>query len=237
MLRRYANKSRTCWAVRLSSNPSGMSDFSAGPHRVDRVRSRVASWPSLSRRMTTFLSCSTITPERMRPSRRGDDRADESFANLGAGIDDVQEHRLEIVATVGCQVGAELSSLAEKRMTPGALLFKDLLAGLGNSGSFTNRRRRSDRSWRDARLSRRVSTGPHRRVIDAVDRGIAEQHQLFDDLARNAMSVDCPDLDGFEEFDCPRLDATASKLWAAASTSSVMLEQALITAEGMAGSS
>ena len=48
--------------------PSGIRDFSLGRIVSIALRSSVASWPSLSRRMTTFLSCSTITPERMRPS-------------------------------------------------------------------------------------------------------------------------------------------------------------------------
>ena len=69
---------------------------------------------------------------------RGDDRADESFANLGAGVDDVEEHRVEVVAAVGGQVGPDLSSLAEESMTAGTLLVEDLLARLGNARAGTD---------------------------------------------------------------------------------------------------
>ena len=97
----------------------------------------------------------------------GDDGADESFANLGAGVDDIQEHRLQIVAPVSGQVGADLSSLAEERMATGALLVKDLLAGLGDSGpSRMTEARRSMRACSSADrggLDRAPQTGGHDR--------------------------------------------------------------------------
>ena len=137
----------------------------------------------------------------------GDDRAGESFANFGAGIDDVQEHRLQIIATESRQVGAEFSTSAEERMAPGACLFKDFLAGLGNSGSFADHGGKvGDPGVMFGRrngFERSPETGDC-----AVDRGIAEQHQLFHDFFGNTMSVDCPGLDGFEEFDASKVDAT-----------------------------
>ena len=115
-----------------------MSELGQGRMVSIASRSKVASWPSLSRMTTTFLSWSTITPVKDSAVSHGDDRAGESFANLGAGVDDIQEHRVEVVAPVSCQVGADISALAEKQMAAGALLFKDLLARLGDSGAFTN---------------------------------------------------------------------------------------------------
>ena len=101
-------------------------------------RAMVSSLPSLPRRTTTFLSCSTTTPESTRPSVMATIERREALADLGAGVDDVQEHRLQVVAAVGGQVGPDLSPLAEEGVAASTLLVEDLLARLGNAGAGAN---------------------------------------------------------------------------------------------------
>ena len=82
-------RSRTCWAFKLSSKPSGISDFSLGLMASIEVRSKVASWPStFAEDDDVFVLFDDHAGEDASVAR-GDDRARESFANLGAGVDDV----------------------------------------------------------------------------------------------------------------------------------------------------
>ena len=124
------------------------------------ARARVISLPSSPRRTTTFLSCSTTTPVKIAAIGRGDDERRESLADLGAGVDDVQEHGLQVVAAVGGQVGPDLAPLAEEGMTAGTLLVEELLARLGDAGAGADRRRPAGRSARGARPSVAGLIGP-----------------------------------------------------------------------------
>ena len=82
---------------------------------------------------------------------RGDDRPGVALADLGAGIDDVQEHRLQVVAAVGRQVGPDLAPLAEEGVAAGALVDEDLPARLGNAGAGPDDARPAVRSATGAR--------------------------------------------------------------------------------------
>ena len=61
---------------------------------------------------------------------RGDGEILETFADLGVGVHDADEHRAEVVALVGGQFRTDPSALEEEFVTRGALLLEERLAGI-----------------------------------------------------------------------------------------------------------
>ena len=151
---------------------------------------------------------------------RGDDRRREALADLGRGVDDVQQHGVEVVAAVGGQVGSDLASLAEEGVASRARPVEEGLARLGHAGAG------SHRGGQAVDLGAEVRRGgrPDRAEQAGEARGqvrVAEHGELLDHLAGHGLRIDGPASIASTNR-AAQVRRVASKLWAADWTSSDM---------------